>query len=1467
MNIFLGQSIQTRIELEEIADVKKQIITPSTSRTIIGIVQDGLLGAYNLTSPTMRIDWKSAMNIMSYTSIDDFEAFKKEKKYTGHELFSMILPPRINVQTAKLTIKNGELLEGHLSKDMLGSKKKNNLTQLIWDEHGAEGSKRFLDNTQRLINNFNLYNGFTINVGDMSISDEIDKQIQQLFETKDLKVNHMITEIENNPDIIDSELYERTLFSELNVAREDVSKLLLNNLTPLNNLGIMITSGSKGDATNLGQMGGCIGLQAFEGKLIPKHINNRTTSYFFENDDRSESRGLIKNSFMKGMKFVEFFYHNMTGREGLIDSAIKTAESGYIQRKIIKSLEDGKVHYDRTVRTATNMIMQYVYGDSGADTIKQYEYIIKIIEMGDKEIASNYKFTNEEMKSVKDFSESENDKYYKELIKMRDTLRTVQIKSKMSYITMSSGFMLPVNLTSTVENSRNEKDTGKTKLTPTYILETFDRIMKNDKTTLFTMTEKNRKNEKYVKNRDEQICKTVFKISLNDILSPKRCIIEYGLSKEKFDEIIDKICLSYTTNIVEPGEMAGIIAAQSMGEPTTQMSCVKETFIRLNNDTKPYAGTIGKFIDELLEKNKKNVKTISKDSIVLDLTDNYYVTGVSDKEKTSWKRISQVSRHPANGDLVKVHTKSGRDTTATLSHSFLKRTTNGIVPIKGSELKVGDRIPIAKYIPMIDKPSTEMKIGETMFELNKLFGWFIGAYLADGSLNGNHIKITKINQDFEKKMREFTELHGYELIIKNYQGEYGPGKDLIFKSKDMKQFLENNFSKGSYNKEIASFVYGSNLEFIGGIISGYFDGDGNVNSDKQMIRVGSRSEQLINDISILLSYFGIFGSKIEETTKNQVGKILYVYNIQRKYASIFKTKIGFYESYKAKELDKIITYNARDTKHSEMSLMDKIPELGETIAFIGKEMELPGQSRTYGRWSKKESIGRETLINYIELFEKAIGAYKGSKLNQIKSSIKTLKDASNADVVWDEIINLEIIKDSKEYVYDFTVPGNDSFMVDTGILVHNTLNSFHHSGIGALSTTTQGVPRVKELLSLSKNLKTPQLMIFLNKEYMDSRDMANKIASHIKYTTLGHLSNEIKVSWDPLPYEKGSIMQHDHVYNVYYTHNPGKNSCQSDITSLPWLMRIELDREKMLEKEVTLLDIKSKFCNMWEKRFSDSKSGKKEEKYILEKITQCAVLSNSDNDKQPVLHIRFDMNQYDIKLINDFIVTIIDKFKLKGLNSISDIGAISEERTLVFDGENHDVEKKKQFVIYTVGSNLYDIRYIKGIDIYKTICNDVIAIYDAFGIEAARATLIRELTLAYERSGQSVNYQHVALLADLMSSTGYLTSIDRHGMNKSDVDPLSRASFEKTVDQLLTAAVFGEVDNMKGISSRIIAGLVIKGGTGMCDVLLDTDLLEKTEYVGDSSQKYFKTFNEITTNNIIADVLNNDDTNTFLPDF
>jgi DNA-directed RNA polymerase beta' subunit len=323
MNIFLPQSIQTLVELQEIAAADLQFIHPSVSKSSIGIVQDGLIGIYNLTSPTVNVDWRNA------TSLEDFTKIPKNTDIDGSKLYSMIIPNKVNLSTSTLKVVNGTIAEGRITTKNLGFKEKNTLIQLVWDEYGKEMTENFIDDTQRLANNYNLWHGFSVGYGDIERPPEMLSQIDKIFETKRSDIQHLITKVENNPDFMKKDALEMKMYSTLKSINEEVQKLVLNTLSDTNGFKVMAQSGSKGKADNVGQMMGCLGLHAFEGKLIPKKYNERTLPYYHINDDLPESRGLTRRSFIEGLEWQDFIYQMLHGRSGLIDSAVKTAETGF----------------------------------------------------------------------------------------------------------------------------------------------------------------------------------------------------------------------------------------------------------------------------------------------------------------------------------------------------------------------------------------------------------------------------------------------------------------------------------------------------------------------------------------------------------------------------------------------------------------------------------------------------------------------------------------------------------------------------------------------------------------------------------------------------------------------------------------------------------------------------------------------------------------------------------------------------------------------------------------------------------------------------------------------------------------------------------------------------------------------------------------------------------------------------------
>jgi len=1430
MNIFVPQSIQASTELEMIANVRNQIIAPASTNTKIATKQDAPLGAYLLTRENFDLDSHQASDIVAKIRNMELDIDRTNGISKSYDIFSALLPKKLNIVEyndkgeKKFEIINGRLLKGKLNQKTVNGV----ILNTILDQFGNDVATNYIDNLQRIILQFLLSHGATVGLKDLIIPKDTLAKCKDMLKVKRLEVESMITESENNPDLIDSNTLETNITSMLQSVMGDITKVAMSSLDKDNNLFILVDSGAKGKPDQVATMAVGKAQILLDFKRIKKKVNNRTFSHCFQNDDRPEARGYIESSYYEGLKPLEFFMDAMTGREGLIDTAIKTADSGYINRRLIKCMEDVAVHYDGTIRNGNNVIVQYVYGDSHLDQVKQKRIKLDTFRMNNDKIKEKYYFTEKEVEELTTkFKLNKNDLvelnegFFEDLKSFRNNLRNSYRKASIDYRTIDDEYFMPVSFIRIINNVRYGVESNGNDLDPKYIMESIEYILHQKNTKLICMTEEERNNDISLKVELDKKHKTLFKYGLYEYLAPRRCIYEYKLDKNKFNQVVKDIIMSFQKCLVEPGEMVGCVGSQSIGEQTTQMSAHFDTIISCHSVLGNFKGKIGEFIDTLIKDNTNKVENIGNDSVVLDLEKDYHIISVNNDGKTSWNRISQVSRHPANGGMVQVTTKTGKKTTATLSHSFLKKTETGIAPILGSALKVGDRIPIAKYIPQVPNPQTKIKIGKKTINLDWELGWMCGIYLADGCFRGNNTSICKIHPVVETKCRAFCKLMGYEFSTKDYQGEFGPGKDNNIHSKDFKEFLMEHFNTGSFNKSIGQMVYHSNTKFIAGVISGYFDGDGSISSDKQLIRVGSVSETLIKDINRLLGYFGIFGSFYTE--KNGT---FYCLSIQRKYAEIFENEIGLELTEKKEQLELIVDYNNRDDKHSELELVDKIPCVGNIVAETGKLLKMPGQSRNYGRWAKLESIGRNTIAKYIPLFEEKFNEIENQLNNEdrqtIEYNITLLKKTINSDVIWDEITELKYLDDPKEYVYDFTVPGNESFLVDDNILVHNTLNTKHASGAGVAGM--QGIPRLNEILRKTENIKTPLMYIYLNDGKQEDKDLAYTIAAYLKYTTLKDIVKKVDIIFDSNL--EDNYMIDDEIIikgamNLYGNFNVKPEN-------LPWLYRFEVSKEALYEKKINMLEIKTKFINFWDELSAD-KSMNKNYRELIKKIINGCIMTTNDNANKLYIHIRFDISEFDNSILLDIQNLILYNFQLKGIANITDVSEIDKKLYLNFNTETGDIENKQEYIITTAGINANKLRYIKYIDNNRCYTNEINTIYRLYGIEAARKSLVCEINKVFA-GDLRLNYHHLSILCDVMTNTGELVSIDRHGFGRMDTDPLSKASFERTVEMLVNSAVFGEVDKLQSVSSRLIMGRAIRCGTGFPEIIIDTDLLENTEY-------------------------------------
>jgi DNA-directed RNA polymerase beta' subunit len=1420
MNAHLPQSIEAATELREIAAVPLQIVSPRESTPIVSVVQDTLVGANRFTRSTTLFTLKETMNLLVHAKRWDGVLPPPVKTdpqpmWSGQQLLSTLLPPvSLQMQNNSFSDKdkgkddspnlvkilNGHMLQGILDKSVFSKQ----LLHIIYNDYGHEVTVDFLDSLQAMIASFLMNSGFSVGISDLiadsSTNAEIGVALNKLTKTIEDQILQLHTGLfENSSGRSNHEEFEGKVMSTLNKAVGEAGKIGLQSLADTNRMTNMIKAGSKGSDVNVSQMVATLGQQAIEGKRIANGFQYRTLPHFKRFDDSAQARGFIASSYIKGLQPDEFFFHAMAGREGLIDTAVKTADTGYLQRQIRVALEDLITQHDGSVRDATGNLVQVSYGEDGINATKLENQPLPLASLSDDDIRRQFE--------AEGVDAATQERYYDAIMADR-TMLVEKVYQRKPQKTVKYAVHLD-RMIHSIANQLHLKDNEGT-VTAAEVLEA--------QGSLLLKTHAN-----------NLVWGALVRYHMAPLSLKKR-----GYTKTALEALVAQAVLTHWKSWVEPGQPIGVIAAQSIGEPATQMSSVYSTKISIASKTRNYTGSIGAYVDALIAAHPEKVVELSKDSVVLDLDNGDEVVGVSNDEKTSWLPIKQVSRHPANGGIVEVRTRTGRMTKATLTHSFLKRTPMGIAPVLGSELKVGDRIPVAKRIPQVSAPLANMRQGVSTFELDRMFGWICGMYLADGSINGARVRITKTNPAVETFVRAFCDLHGYTFSVYQYRGAFGPGKDNNIHSADLRDFLDAHFGHGSFEKRIPDFAFHAPTEFIAGLLSGYFDGDGNVNVERQQIRLSSRNEGLMRDTNRLLGYCGLFGYLGQETSVRIPDAIQYTLNIPPSLIGVFQANVGLQLPEKAAALAEIATYKARAIKSSTQSQLDKIPALGELIAETGKLLALPGQSRNYGRWSKKESIGRETLLSYLPVFHEAAAAVADPVVKaKVAGNLHLLESAANADVFWDEITELVYHEDPHEFVYDFTVPGNDSFMVDDNILVHNTLNTFHLSGVASKSAMTRGVPRLKELMKSTKNPKAIELTIPLRRDLRDKKEEARRVAQELEFTLLQDIVTTARIYYDPR--DSATLIKEDAEWLAYLAafetlgsatqqQTQQQQTQQPDPTAAaataapaaantadtvaesnpnPWILRFELDRDRMFAKNITMDDIA----------------------FLIKKNEEVKVLYTDYNATRLVFRIRpaercgEDPSRDDLNVLKAYQTNLMRTTALRGVYGLRTVNYQKISDTVEFkEGKYVPVE---QYVLTTDGSNFVDVIAHPDVDPTRVLSSNVHDIYENLGIEAARATLRKEMTTLFEESGSSVNYRHVCVLLDKICHKGRMMSIDRYGINKNDIGPLAKMSFEQTEDIVMRAALFGERDPCLGISAKVMLGAPIKAGTSFSELMLD----------------------------------------------
>ena len=592
MNLHMPQDPESEAELKNLAAVPYQIVSPANNSSIIGIYQDSMLGSYQFTRPNIRFSPRDAMNIlMMFNNVNEnqlLEDIKKDGGVTNFDILSQIMPPLsmkyktkafkddkddAKTSNAIIEIKNGTYVRGQMDKSVLGARTRG-LLQRVCNDFGNFASAKFVDDLQNVVTEYMKSTAFSVGISDLISDQKTNDEIVQVITKKKTDVKNLIDQVqigifENNTGKTNEQEFETQVNSILNQATSESGKIGLKNLSKDNRFVIMVNAGSKGSDLNISQMISCLGQQNVDGKRIPYGFENRTLPHFTKYDDSPGARGFVESSYINGLSPQELFFHAMGGRVGLIDTAVKTSSTGYIQRRLIKGLEDLMVAYDMTIRTNKNKIVQFCYGDDNIDTTKCEDQHIPIVSMSTQDIYAHYLIPEEKgsvktlgniflkntlaryKKQNKEFMDKTQE-YIDMMIKNRESIIKHVFKNK-----SDSSVSCPVALAYVINNIQGQCNitiSSLVDITPFEALEMIERCYNNLKKIYYTPP--------------TELFKTLFYY----YLSPKDLLIIKRFNKAALTLLLDTITIDYKRAIVAPGEMVGMIAGQSIGEVSTQMT-------------------------------------------------------------------------------------------------------------------------------------------------------------------------------------------------------------------------------------------------------------------------------------------------------------------------------------------------------------------------------------------------------------------------------------------------------------------------------------------------------------------------------------------------------------------------------------------------------------------------------------------------------------------------------------------------------------------------------------------------------------------------------------------------------------------------------------------------------------------------------------------------------------------------------
>ncbi|WFD35230.1 DNA-directed RNA polymerase [Malassezia cuniculi] len=405
MNMHVPQTEEARTEAMILMGVKHNLVTPRNGEPIIAAIQDFITASFLLSRRDRFFTRAQFVQVCSYfgdatihVDIPPPAIQRPQRLWTGKQLFSCLIRPNknspvlVNLESrcrtfekpregeikemspndGYLVVINSEVICGVMDKSTVGDGNKHSLFGVILRDYGPDQAVAAMNRLAKTCARWLSNQGFSLGINDVmpsqTLQDTKDSKVEVAYsQCLDLIEKAKLGKLENLPGCNQDQTLESKISGVLSGVRSDVGEICMTELSRHNAALTMAVCGSKGSKINVAQMVACVGQQIISGNRVPNGFQDRSLPHFPKKSKDPPSKGFVRNSFFSGLEPTEFLFHAISGREGLVDTAVKTAETGYMQRRLMKALEDLSTNYDFSVRNSVGGVVQFLYGDDGLD--------------------------------------------------------------------------------------------------------------------------------------------------------------------------------------------------------------------------------------------------------------------------------------------------------------------------------------------------------------------------------------------------------------------------------------------------------------------------------------------------------------------------------------------------------------------------------------------------------------------------------------------------------------------------------------------------------------------------------------------------------------------------------------------------------------------------------------------------------------------------------------------------------------------------------------------------------------------------------------------------------------------------------------------------------------------------------------------------------------------------------------------